>query len=508
LSKSQSSGLGNLIEAENTKSLLSETVARPGEKPLHALPLSRRLSSALSLTGLGSITTVAVSALAHVLIARNGGPAGYANYVAANMFVFVTAVVCGFGVPMALAKHVAIEEEEGRHEKLRHTITTTIYLTLLVTLIIGTLMTFVLPRLELSINVPLGGGFSLIFPLVLLCAVASDCVQGIYTGLLRPRVAIAITMTGPLVVIVYILVSRAGISLPIWGAVAAFYICGGILAIYKARRDRSLGTPAGLDTIKPILKDLAPAATFTFFIIFSSWSDRWIVSTQVGAIAMGSYAAAVVVIQAVLRVPIHIAYVLVPASSRVALGGAEKSRTFNRTMISAFITFAIFMTVLIALAPTIILQLIFGPGFRLASPALMIMALSLPASAISIPFISTLTGSTRNRLVIYLLGFTLVPRILLLLYLTRRWSLVGTALATVGAEYILAICCLLLARKIKMSFPLGVLVRPVLTGAAAFAVGLGALFLNAPQIVAVSLAAAIFAPASWRAMQSVRKMMG
>jgi O-antigen/teichoic acid export membrane protein len=496
-----------LIETKDTTSLLSDAAA--SERTLPSLPLSRRLASAISLVGLGSIMTMAVSTIANVILARNAGPSGYAVYVAANMLVFVTAVVCELGLPVALAKYSAVEEEEGRHEKLKHTVPMVICLALLLTLLVGTLIAFIVPHLEIYSNVPLGGGFLIVFPLILLGAVVSDCIQGVYTGLLRARALIVITTTGPLVMIAYILVRRtAGVSLPIWGAVAAFYICCGVVAIYKAWRDRLLGTPARLGLPAPILKDLAPAATFTFFIIFSSWSDRWIASTQMGAAVLGSYAAAVVIIQAVLRVPVNIAYMLVPASSKVALGGSDKSRVLNRTVIGAFSTFAFFMTVVIMLAPSTIVRLIFGPGFALSALPLLIMALSLPASAISIPFISRLTGSTKNRMVIYLLGFTLVPRILLLIFMTRRWSLAGTALATILADYLLAICCVILARTTGMGFPLGALMRPALIGLLAFTVGIGALFLNAPQPVAIALATAVFVPSFLRAAQSLRNLAG
>jgi O-antigen/teichoic acid export membrane protein len=51
-----------------------------------------------------------VNTLASIGIARNGGPPGYAVF-AANMLVFVATTLCTFGLPIALAKHVAAEEE-------------------------------------------------------------------------------------------------------------------------------------------------------------------------------------------------------------------------------------------------------------------------------------------------------------------------------------------------------------------------------------------------------------
>lgn len=446
---------------------------------------------------------MAVSTLAGIAVARNGGPLGYAVFVAANMLVFVSSVLCSFGLPLALAKHVAAEEEVGRHEALRRSSTTMILCLLLITLISGLALSVNLWRLEEHLHITIGRGFAIAFPFVMLCAVISDCAQGIYFGLLRPRPVIAITASGPVIVILYILARNAGLPLPIWGAVAALYATSGLVACYRLWRDRLLGVPSPIGEIKPILKDLAPAAVFTFFTIFSTWSDRWIVGTQLGAIAMGSYAAAGVIIQAALRVPTHIAYLLVPASARVALRGAEKGMRFNRSTVGIFGLCAASMTVAIMLAPASIVRLVFGPGFLLAAPVLLIMTPSLLTAAFSIPFISALTGSTKNRLVICLLGITILPRMLLLLFFTRYWSVLGTALATVLSDSLLALCCILFARKIGMAFPLRALAQPYLLGVLAYGVGFATLLLGAPQLVAVAVAVLIFAPALSRCVRTI-----
>ena len=383
--------------------------------------------------------TMAASSLAGIAVARNGGPSGYGVFVAANMLVFVPAVLCSFGLPLALAKHAAAEEELGRHEALRHSQTTALICLLLITLLAGLAISLNLPRFEAHLNVSIGRGFALAFPAVILCAVISDFAQGIYIGLLRPRPAIAITVSGPLVVILYSLSRSAGAALPIWGSVSLLYVTSGVVAGYCLLRDRLLGTPSALREIKPVLRDLLPAAAFTFFTIFSVWSDRWIVGTQLGEIAIGSYAAAVVVIQAALRVPKHIAYLLVPASARVALKGSERSESLNKTTISLFGLFATLITVIIMLASGSIVRLLFGSGFLPAGPVLLIMAPGLLASAVSIPFVSVLTGSTKNRLVTYLLALTILPRILLLSFFTKWWGLQGTALATVISDGVLAL---------------------------------------------------------------------
>jgi O-antigen/teichoic acid export membrane protein len=465
---------------------------------------SRRLASAISVTGLGSVLTMAISTFASIAVARNSGPSGYAIFFAANMVVYVSAVLCSCGLPLALSKHIASEERRGHREELRRASSITLCLLLLIALVCGFAISMNLPRLEQYFGVSIGRTFAITFPLILVSAMLSDGIQGLYSGLLRTRKVVLITASGPLAMIVYIMLRIAGFPLPNWGAVATSYICSGLVACYLWWRDGLARIPSSINDLKPILKDVLPAATFTFFTIFSVWSDRWIAGTQLPVSAIGSYAAAVVVIHAILRVPTNIAYLLVPASARVALGGYEKSTRFNRAMIGSYGLFAALATVLIMLNPATIIRLLFGSEFVAAPVALLAMAPSLLTSAVTIPFISALTGSKRNRLLTYLLGLTFLPRILLLSYCTWRWSLAGTALAKVLADGLLALCCILLARKIGMGFPIKALVKPFLTALVAFAVGLGALMLNVPRLIAVILALLVFVPAILRTARSAR----
>ena len=450
---------------------------------------------------------MAASTLASVTLARSAGPEGYAVFIASNMLIFVSAVVCSFGLPLALAKHVASEEEKGNHESLRQLSTTALILLAAVAIAAGSAIALALPLIERYLNMSFGRGFAVLFPLVLLLAMTSDCVQSIYYGLLRPRPVIAITVIGPLVMFSYFLLRKFGIYLPIWGGVVACYACGGLLALYRSRRDRLFGRPAPLSALRQLIKQVPSAAAFTFFTTFSVWSDRWIVGVYLGVAPMGLYTAAVGIIQVAMRIPNHIAYLLVPAAARLEISeGGRRTIDFNNVLIGSFSFFAAMVAVTILLAPTTLMSFVFGPGFAESAPILIMLLPSLLASAVSIPLISVLTGSTKSHLVNYLMLLTVLPRLVLLLIFTRFWGVLGTALGTALADILLALWCLLLARKIGAVFPLRALGRAYLAGILAYVVGIGAFKLGLPLFISFALILLVFTSTLLLVAKSVRRL--
>src|SRR6185437_2784044 len=302
-----------------------------------------------------------------------------------------------------------------------------------------------------------------------------------------------ILLSGPVAMIAYGLVRRTAPALPIVGAVSMLYAVSGVVAVVCLWRSHQFALPVKVSTLKPIAMDLLPAATFTLFSVFSVTIDRWIVSFELGPAAIGSYAAAMLIIQAALRVPRNIAYLIVPASSRVALGGPEKIVRFSEKTVYLFAWFATVATVALMVAPKIILRTLFGEGFVSVASVLMIMAPVVAASAVSVPFVSLLTGSRHNRLVTYLLGGTLPLRLLLLLVFTRWWSLTGAATATLIAEIVLAALCLRLARGLSIHFPLRSLQRPFVAAIIAYACAGFTLVVSRREVVAVVVAVIVLA---------------
>lgn len=455
--------------------------------------LSQRFMRAAVGLGFSTVATTALTSLTSIVVARAGGPTDYAVFVAANMVIFVTSVVVTVGLPLTLAKHVAQDEQAGNETRLREKSSSAINLAIIGSAIVGFLLMNGIGVLEHQLDLEFGEGFAVALPILLVLAVVADAGSAIYSGLLRPWSVVAISTSGPVFMLGYVLFWRTGANVPLWGAIAILYGVSGVVAMLLLLSDRILHPRLRLDDLRKLRSDLLPMVSYTYFTTFSTWGDRAVVGLLLGPASMGWYTAAVVTVQVALRLPTHVAYLLVPTSAR--LGEAHDWHTLlRRGAIETFGLFAAMTAAGIAIAPTAIITLMFGSGFAPGADALLIMTPSLLAAAVTVPFLSTLTGSDRNRLTMYLLLLTTVGRLLFLVVLTATWGLAGTAIATVTSDIMLAALCVSLGPRIGHQVPFGVLAKPLVIGVVAVAIGLVARRIGVPDLGSAVLGASIFVP--------------
>lgn len=455
--------------------------------------LSQRFMRAAVGLSFSTVATTTLTSLTSIVVARAGGPNDYAVFVAANMVIFVTSVVAMLGMPLALAKHVAQDEQAGDETRLREKSSSAINLAIIGSAIVGFVLMGGIGLLERQLDLDFGEGFAIALPILLVLAVVSDAGSAIYSGLLRPWPVVAISTSGPAFMLGYVLYWRTVSDVPLWGAIATSYGVSGVVALVFLLSDRILRLRLRLDDLRTLRTDLLPMASYTYFTTFSTWGDRAVVGLLLGPTSMGWYTAAVVVVQVALRLPTHVAYLLVPMSAR--LGEAHDRHTLlRRGAIETFGLFAAMAAVGIAVAPTAIITLMFGSGFAPGADALLIMTPSLLAAAVTVPFLSTLTGSDRNRLTMYLLLLTTVGRLLLLIVLTAAWGLAGTAIATVTSDILLAVLCASLGPRIGHQVPFGVLAKPLVIGVLAVAIGIAARRIGVPDLASAVIGASVFVP--------------
>jgi O-antigen/teichoic acid export membrane protein len=467
-----------------------------GDRP----PLLRR---AAALSAFEGISTLALSSLANLVLARAAGPTGYAVFVAANLFVFVSTVLAGAGLPLSLARRLGERSTEGAHATAVTTATTAVA-TALSAFAVGIVVAVASPFVEHRLGLHISGWFTLALPLLIVLAVLSDVGQSAYYGLLRPSAAMAISATGPGMMLLYIVVGRLGSGAPAWGAVTVSYSVSGVLSLVLLGRSGLLSARPRMAELRELLREASSAITYTLFSTFTGSADRWVAGTTLGPNALGGYTSATLLVQATLRAPNYVGYLLVPATRRAAIeepGGRDR---VSASLLRTYAVFAGACTVVLMVAPAAILRFVFGPGFVFLGDSLRLMAPSILAAGVSIPALAAVTGSLEAQRLPRLLVLVLIPRVALLVLCTSLWGLAGTALATTSGEVLLAVGAVAVSRRTGSTTPYRVMLAPFGAAAVAVAVGLALTWLGMPEVAAAGCALCFLAPSAVPIARSLR----
>jgi O-antigen/teichoic acid export membrane protein len=460
-----------------------------------------RLARLAVASGAASLVTLALSSLAGVALARHAGPADYAVFVAANMLVFLLAAACSFSAPLALSKEVALADEQDRLDAARPAIASILLTLTSTSAIAGIALVALLRPLEGLLDLHLGRTFAVLFPFALAASVIGDSAIAIYQALLRPARVGLIAVSGPLVLVGVVASRFFNSGVPLAAAALTVFLASGTVGIALLWHDGLLARPARRTT-PLVARNLAPATAFTVVMVMTTWSDRLIVGTSLGAAGLGLFAAASVLLQAGLRVPTNLAYALVPASTRVADDDERAKRLAETVMVVLGSALAPgFLVLLFAGGPVV--RLLFGHGFEPVVGPLRILAGTLLTAAVSIPMLSRLMASSQSQLLVGIVGATLPIRIALLATLTAVWDLDGAALAILITELGMSAALAVACRRLP-SPPSVRAIFPVAGWACAAALAGGVASFSGIELVPVAIALAVFSP---RVVRTGRQMV-
>lgn len=471
------------------------------------LPRGLRFRHAAATSGFGALVTLGLTTATSLLVARGYGPAGYAVYVVASLLVFVGAVVAGFGLPLALARHIGGMRDS---EALARLTTAAVLVGGASGLLVGALLAVSVRPIQHVFGLQVGALSAWVLPAVLVAAVLSDLSQSVFFGLLRPHTCLAITASGPAAMACYVLAARSA-GLPLWGAIAVNTAVSGLVGVGLLAHHGLLRPRFHPSDIRIVSGGITSAAAYTAFTTFTGWADRFVVGVARGPQALGGYTSASLLVQGALRGPSQVGYLLIPAGRRSHVARSEAvafeqgaTDPLDARLLKVFALFAGATAVPLVTAAPELLRLVFGPGFEFAGSALQLLAPIAVVSSVSIPVVAALTASGQAARVPALLGGVLVPRFALLYLLTRWWGLRGTALGALGGEIVLAVAAIAVARRAGLTVPMRELSGSFALVGLVGAGGLALVGLGVPSLFAAALTTLPFILAGARHYLHVR----
>jgi len=465
-----------------------------------------RIVSSASLNSITSILTLALGAAANVGVARTTGPDGYGTFVFVNMVLFLAEILCSFSIPLSLAKAIARLADSEQKDRVRTLVGTTLCLLLTIGIVAGTALSLVMGSLERQFEVEIGSIFRVVLPVILLSSLTGSVAWGAYLGTLRQGRGLIVMVSGPAMMLAYLIVRQLGQDLPLWGAAAISYFVPGLVALPLLIRDRLLGVP-DRGTLRPILRESGSAAAFSVLMVASSWADRVVAGGLLGPAAMGLYSSAVAIVQAGLRIPTNLSYVLIPAGTRAASTSVDRTNRFNDLAVRSLFLFTSTLVAIVTVAAPELLPWIFGEGFAKGVGPLLVMAPGLLAAALTIPILSGLVASDQSSAVITLVAISFPLRIAILVALTRSYGLIGTAAAMVIADIVLAAFAAWYSNAAQLQIPFRRLAMQTPIVVMAIAAGLLVTRVTGSTLLGTAASVAMLSRETWHLAQDLRSSL-
>lgn len=375
-----------------------------------------RLSAGARGSLIATILAMATSFVSQVWLARRFGPAGLGEYNATSLFVTILTTLLLLGIPIAISERVAsLGEANDRAEA------EAVSGALTVVLILGAVAT----ATALVIWYPFTtiARMTAPAPLVLLAiatlgAVVQSFVISVLLARLQMALATAVVLAQPLSVIAGLALSYelGGIDGSTLGAIG--FVTGGIgsAAVLVAEGIRP-GRPR--QETRRIGRTSVGGTTFLYLTLLQSWIDRLIVVVVAGPAALGAFAVASFLGEAILRVPRNAGSFGIAAYARLANDPIGLRRVLDSQIRIASAFFIIAAAFLVS-AGNGLLAVIFGQGFEIATTTLRMLAIALVPTGVALALAAAAIGTHRQARLMAALVI-LVP--------------VQIVLASIGAHY-------------------------------------------------------------------------
>lgn len=419
------------------------------------VPLRSRLISSTRWHVFVTVVLLFASFAVQVGIARRFALIGLGEYVSTSIAIFLASVVALNGLPLAASHGVAARLERGDQFGASRVASTGLVMALVSSAVVSAVAALAWPSLSgilrLAAPVPAWS-----VGLSVLAGGSMHFVPLIFQARFQMATAGAITLAQPFAAIVLLGWDtlnpgsvRPGI-LSVGG-----YLLGGVTAtllfVAAHRSGPSLGE------VRPLIVRSLRSLPLLYASTFSAWVDRLMISLLLGPAALGTYQAAAILIEGVLRVPRNVSPFLLSAyarvSSRSSASVGRLAGVHARLWTAGAVVFA---AGLIASADGIVTTL-FGAGSFAVTDPLRIMTLALVPGLLSLLLTTVATGATAvagtNVLLVSLA--TIAMQVVSMVVLAPRLGVTGAAAAYVVATATGALVYLGVASRHGVGVPAG-----------------------------------------------------
>jgi O-antigen/teichoic acid export membrane protein/glycosyltransferase involved in cell wall biosynthesis len=339
--------------------------------PVHAgfaKSLGRGTSVMVVLTLLASVANYA----SNLIFSRLLSTVEYGELTALLAITVIAAVPTGAAQTM-VAERVAALRTRGENEKLRFLIRHALAHVVVIAAIVAALYLAAMPLVKSALGLQQIGPALALAPLLivsLFLPVACGVLQGLERFVLLGVILVVIACSRIAFGVPWTL-AGGGAGGPLFGqalgTVVALALVGVLLRKYKAGRGTGAAT-TGLRR-RPNRRTLAAAGAFTAFALLSNL-DVVLVKLVLSPHAAGVYAALATVEKIIIFLPSAIAVVMVPSAAKAKLSHQSTTRVLR---LSAALVLAATLCVAVpaALAPRLVLQLMFGHKYLVAAPGIL-----------------------------------------------------------------------------------------------------------------------------------------
>jgi O-antigen/teichoic acid export membrane protein len=330
------------------------TTARLGRR------LGRATTVMVGLTLLASITNYG----SNIVFSRLLSPASYGDLTALLAFSVIAAVPTG-AAQTIVAERVAVLLARGEHDQARYLIRHAVAHVGVIALILGFLYALSVPLLVQALSLQAIGPAIALAPLLILSffiPVAYGVLQGMERFIALGAVMLAVALSRVLIGVPWTL-AGGGAGGPLFGqafgCLAAMGATAYLLRKYLLRRGTGAAR-AGLRR-RPDRRTLSAGGVFIGFALISNL-DVLLAKLMLSAHAAGEYAALATVEKIVIFLPGAVAVVMVPSAARARHLDGSAGRVLRVAALLVALT-TLLAAVPAALAPHLLLRLMFGSGY-------------------------------------------------------------------------------------------------------------------------------------------------